>query len=103
MESGYVWLVTYNAQEEGYETAWIGPSLRGLSDHSKLIIESNDGDKYVLLEEFQDEGDEVKVRHEIQPQENGIQWVVYESKNGQDFRKVLQHDMKRKEMDITKK
>lgn len=100
---GYVWLVTYNAQDDAYETAWVGPGLRGLSDQSKLQVESNEGGKYVLKEEFEYDENNYITRHEIEPRGNTLQWIVYESKNGEDFKKVAQHDMTRNQLDITKK
>ena len=100
---GYVWVVTYNAQKDAYETAWAGPALRGLSDNSELKIESDEGNTYVLMEEWETDGDEYVARHEIQPQGDQMQWVIYQSKNGGDLRKVLEQDMTRQEMDVASK
>lgn len=97
---GYVWVLTYNAQDDSYETAWAGPGLNGLTNDSKLKIESNDGDNYVLMEEMEVDGDEYVARHEIQAQEDSIQWVIYQGKKGQDLRKIVEHDMSRQDKDL---
>lgn len=97
---GQVWVITYNAQEDVYETAWIDPSLRGLMG-SKMKTQSKEGDKHVFLEEFREDENAFSIRHEIVPQGNTIQWVMYESKNGQEFRKMYQVNMSKPS--ITKK
>jgi hypothetical protein len=94
---GQVWVITYNAQEDRFETAWVEPNLRGLL-LSTMKLESQEGNKHIYLEEFKEDGDQFVLRHEIVPEGNSIQWVMYESKNGQDFRKMLQADMTRHEL-----
>lgn len=94
---GQVWVITYNAQEDRFETAWIEPSLRGLL-LSTMKLESQEGNKHIYLEEFKEDGEEYVLRHEILPEGNSIQWVMYESKNGQEFRKMFQADMSRHEL-----
>lgn len=97
---GPVWVITYNAQKDGYETAWIEPNMRGLM-FSTLKMESKEGDKYILTEEFTEEDDNFVIRHEILPQANTVQWEMFLSKNGSEFRKSDQIEMSK--MDITKK
>lgn len=97
---GPVWVISYNAQKDGYETAWIDPSMRGLMN-STLKFEEKEGEKYILTEEFTEEDDRYVLRHEIRPQANTVQWEIFLSKNGQEFRKSDQIEMSK--MDITKK
>jgi tetratricopeptide (TPR) repeat protein len=97
---GHVWVITYNAQEDVYETAWVDADLKGLMA-SKMKIQNKEGNKHIFLEEFMEDEDAFNIRHEIVPQGNTIQWVMYESKNGQEFRKMFQVDMSKP--NITKK
>lgn len=92
---GPVWVITYNAQDNIYETSWIGPNLRGLMD-SKLKMEKREGNNYHFMEEFEVDDEEYNIRHEIEANGNNVKWTTYESKNGQDFRKVAMHDMTKK-------
>lgn len=97
---GPVWIISYNAQNDTYESAWMDPSMTGLQD-SELKLKSKDKSKIVLEESYEEDGAEHLVRHEIMPKGNTIQWVMYSSKNGEEFRKTDQFEMSR--MNITQK
>lgn len=97
---GQVWVITYNAQTDNFETAWIDSNLKGLSISSMKAL-PREGNKMVYLEEFKEDDDQMSIRHEILPQGNTIQWVMFESKNGREFRKFFQVDMAKHE--LTKK
>ncbi|EMR04779.1 hypothetical protein [Cesiribacter andamanensis] len=94
---GSVWVITYNAQRDVYETAWVDPSQRGLQP-SVLTPQAAEGNKQIYLEEFTEDDTRYVLRHEIIPQGNTVQWTMFESKNGQDFRKMYQMDMSRQEL-----
>lgn len=92
---GPVWIVTYNAQDETYDTSWVGPNLRGLLD-SKLTIDKKEGNNYQFMEEFLEDEEVFILRHEIEANGNNVKWTTFESRNGNDFRKVAMHDMTKK-------
>ncbi len=92
---GPVWVVTYNAQDDSYETSWIGPNLRGLLD-SKLRIEKKEANNYHFMEEFKENEEEFLLRHEIQANGSSVKWTTYQSKNGDEFKKVAMHNMTKK-------
>lgn len=76
-------IIAYDAVNDQYDMAYISNSLAGI-EPSTLKVEKATPEKVVIIESFQENGKDMKVKHVLNRSGGEIAWDVMDLSNGQD-------------------
>lgn len=76
-------IIAYDAVNDEYDMAYIGSSLSGI-EPSTLKVEKATPEKVVIIESFQENGKDRKVKHVLNRKGGEIAWDIMDLSNGQD-------------------
>ncbi len=90
-------IFVYNAATDAYDIAYINADVPMGIRISQLQIKNKGNDAYEFIENFEEDGESKKMKHELKRKGDGnMDWVIFEEgKNGNDWQKVYAMDMKR--------
>lgn len=82
-------IIAYDAMEDEYDMAYAGNSLTGI-DTSILKIEKSTPEEVVMIEKFEENGNQMKIKHILKKKDGEIAWDIHDLSKGQSENQVAE-------------
>lgn len=74
-------IIAYDAVDEEYDMAWVDNSLKGI-EPSTLKIQKSTPEEIVMVENFEENGKEMKIKHILKKTSGEINWDIHDLSDG---------------------
>lgn len=88
-------IIAYNAVDENYEMAWASNPMLGI-EPSTIKVEKNSTNEVIVIEHYEEDGDQQKVKHVIDKASGDLSWDIYDLSNTDGKKPVASMTFKKK-------